>query len=95
MVQVYVSAPGDSWVSHPAKELKAFRRISLKAGETKTVTITLTEEDFRYYNTALRKWTLETGVYTILIGSSSRRLPLTCQVAMASRELLTSRMSPE
>ena len=55
----------------------------------------LTEEDFRYYNTALRKWTLETGVYTILIGSSSRRLPLTCQVAMASRELLTSRMSPE
>lgn len=95
VVQVYVSAPGDSWVSHPAKELKAFRRISLKAGEAKTVTITLNEEDFRYYNTALKKWALETGVYTILIGSSSRRLPLTCQVAMASKELLTSRMSPE
>ena len=95
IVQVYLSAPKDAWVSHPEKELKAFRRISLKAGEKKQVTISLQEEDFQYYNTALKQWTVETGIYTVRIGSSSRQLPLQCEIAMKSRMLLTAWGSPE
>lgn len=80
VVQVYVSAPEMSWVSHPEKELKAFRRVALKAGEKKRIEITLTEDDFRYYNTALHRWISETGAYTVRVGGSSRKLPLCCTI---------------
>lgn len=76
IVQVYLSSPKEAWVSHPARELKAFRRITLKEGEKKQITVSLREEDFQYYNTALRQWTVENGIYTVHIGSSSRNLPL-------------------
>lgn len=95
IVQVYLSAPADSWVSHPEKELKAFRRISLRAGEKKQVEISLKKEDFQYYNSALRTWTVETGTYVARIGSSSRNLPLRCEIPMEDDALLTSWGSPE
>ena len=79
IVQVYVRFPANAWVSHPPKELKAFRRIPLKAGETKRVEIPVTEDFFTYYNPALRRWTTEAGTYTILVGGSSDDLPLSVE----------------
>lgn len=48
VVQVYLSKPGDK--EGPAKSLRAFRRISLKAGETKTVTITLEGDQLLWWD---------------------------------------------
>lgn len=79
IAQVYVRFPANAWVSHPPKELKAFRRISLKAGETKRVEIPVTEDFFTYYNPAMRRWTAEAGTYTILVGGSSDDLPLSVE----------------
>lgn len=76
VAEVYVQFPDNSWVSHPVKELKAFKRVHLKAGEKKRVEIQVTENFFTYYNISLKQWTQEAGVYTILAGSSSRNLPL-------------------
>lgn len=44
VAQVYVQFPDNSWTSHPVKELKAFKRVSLKAGEKKKVEIQVTED---------------------------------------------------
>ena len=95
VVQVYVSAPKQSWVTHPEKELKAFERVFLKAGETVQLEILLKEEDFCYYNVALQRWISEEGAYTVRIGSSSRNLPLSCGIERKTDALITTSYAPE
>ena len=60
----------------PEKELKGFRKIFLKPGEVQTVTLTLDEEAFQYFNDVMNKWVTDKGTYEILIGSSSRDIKL-------------------
>ncbi len=76
VVQVYVSDPITT-ATKPIKELRQFDKIFLKAGETKRVTFTLTDEDFAYYNVMLHKWTVENGRYDVLVGASSRDIRFT------------------
>ncbi len=72
-VQLYVSLPGAK-VFRPKKELKGFKKVFLKAGESKTVTIPFDDKTFRYWNVKTDKWEVEGGSYRILIGSSSSDL---------------------
>lgn len=58
------------------KELRAFDKIELSPGETKTVTHTLKKGDFSFYNTSSKEWEVESGEFDILIGSSSRDIKL-------------------
>lgn len=76
VVQIYVSDPV-STATKPIKELKQFDKFFLKAGETRRVAFTLTDEDFAYYNVMLHKWTVENGRYDVLVGASSRDIRLT------------------
>lgn len=69
-VQVYVSDLQCS-LPRPIKELKAFDKVFLKKGETKTVEFTLDKDAFSFYDPAKHGWTLEPGEFKILIGSSS------------------------
>ena len=71
VVQLYVSDVV-SRVPRPPKELKAFQKISLLPGETKTVRFTLDIEALSFYNPALKKWVAKPGKFEILVGSSSR-----------------------
>ncbi len=75
-VQLYVHDVEAS-VERPAKELKAFSKVNLKAGETTTVTFNLDEKAFSFYDEDNMKWTLEPGTFEIIIGSSSRDIRLT------------------
>ena len=70
VVQLYVHRV-DAKVEWPAKELKAFQRVSLKAGETKTVTLEIPVEDLRYWNVEKNAWDLEHGQLELLLGSAS------------------------
>ena len=70
VVQLYVSRL-DSKVEWPAKELKAFERVSLGAGETKTVTLEIPADNLRYWNVDTNAWTLEHGRLELLLGSAS------------------------
>ena len=63
-------------VERPVKELKGFTKTTLKAGETKRVSIKLNYRSFAYYNVSLKKWHVENGEFEILIGSSSRDIRL-------------------
>ena len=78
-VQVYVSCPGGK-VFRPAKELKAFRKVFLKAGESQTVTIPLDPRTFRYFNVKTNRWEVEGGEYLLHIAPSVADPGLTARV---------------
>ncbi|MBO4742719.1 MAG: glycoside hydrolase family 3 C-terminal domain-containing protein [Bacteroidales bacterium] len=79
VVQLYVHRI-DSAVEWPAKELKAFSRVSLAAGESKKVTLTVPVKDLRYWDEAANAWALEHGKLQVLVGSASDDIRLTGEV---------------
>ena len=70
VVQLYVARP-EAKVEWPAKELKAFDRVSLAAGETKTVTLEIPVKDLRYWNVEKNAWDMEHGKLVLLLGAAS------------------------
>jgi beta-glucosidase len=70
VIQVYVSDIKCS-VLRPVKELKAFSKVLLLPNETKLVEIELPVREWAFYNDKTQKWELESGGFTIMIGSSS------------------------
>ena len=70
VVQLYVARP-EATVEWPAKELKAFDRVTLAAGETKTVTLEIPVKDLRYWNVEKNAWDLEHGKLVLLLGAAS------------------------
>ena len=75
VVELYVNDPVSS-LPRPPKELKAFSKVYLKAGESKEVKFTLNENAFHFYNPEKKRWVVEPGDFNILIGSSSRDIRL-------------------
>ncbi len=63
-------------VVRPEKELRAFDKTLIKAGERKRITITLDKKAFAYYSIPLKDWYVENGAYEILVGASSRDIRL-------------------
>ncbi|MFZ1372156.1 MAG: beta-glucosidase BglX [Ferruginibacter sp.] len=70
VVQLYIRDVAGS-VTRPVKELKGFQKIELKAGESKTVTFSITPGDLKFYNYDL-KYDWEPGEFQIMIGGNSR-----------------------
>ena len=60
----------------PGKELRGFERISLKPGDTKTVTLTLPGEKLSFYDEKKHDFVVEPGTFEILVGSSSADIRL-------------------
>jgi beta-glucosidase len=75
IVQLYIRDV-ESSIERPTKELKRFEKVLLNPNETKTVTFELKKEDFSYYNDNVSSWIVETGLFNILVGSSSRDIRL-------------------
>ncbi len=74
VVQLYIRDVVGS-VTRPMKELKGFQKIELKAGESKTVTFTITPEDLKFYNYVL-KYDWEPGEFQIMIGGNSNEVKM-------------------
>ena len=81
VVQLYVTRV-DSKVEWPAKELKAFQRVSLRAGETKVVNLEIPLKELRYWNEATNAWDLEHGKLQLLLGSASDDIRETAEVTI-------------
>lgn len=64
IVQIYVSDE-KSRLRRPEKELKAFGKVELEPGETKTLTFTLGYRDFAYYDPEASDWVVEEGIFHI------------------------------
>ncbi|MBQ1264587.1 MAG: fibronectin type III-like domain-contianing protein, partial [Oscillospiraceae bacterium] len=69
VAQLYVGQLA-SRVSRPQKELRAFEKVFLRAGESKTVTMKLDSRAFAFYSTNIRDWYVDSDNYRISVGSS-------------------------
>lgn len=83
IAEVYV-ADKESTIFRPKKELRGFKKVFLKAGEEKEVSVELSKRAFAFYNVELGDWMVETGEFDILVGSSSRDIKLTASMTVES-----------
>ncbi|NMC40086.1 MAG: beta-glucosidase [Bacteroidales bacterium] len=70
VAQLYVSYPG-SMIERPMKELKGFKRVHVRKGESVVVTIPLKSDDLQYWDTNKNAWAPESGKISFFIGTSS------------------------
>jgi len=70
IVQLYIG-DDESSLERPVKELKGFRKVSLKPGQTEKVTFEITDDMLKYYDPARGGWTLEEGAFTAYVGAAS------------------------
>ena len=87
IVQLYVAKP-NAEIFRPAQELKAFAKVQLAAGESKTVTLMLDDKAFRYWNTRTDSWEVEGGTYELCVGASSVDIRLTAAVEVIGTDAL-------
>ena len=70
VAQIYVS-PVDPSVPRPVRELKEFSKVSLKAGESREVAVTLPRDAFAHYDMGIHGWKVDDGSYVIEAGASA------------------------
>ena len=70
VVQLYLNDPVAA-VVRPVKELKGFEKIHLQAGESKTVTFTLTDNELGFYN-GEGTFLVEPGLFNVMVGTNSQ-----------------------
>ncbi len=86
VVQVYASVPGSSVVRAP-RELVAFERVWVPAGESVLVELPVARDDLAYYDTRVGSWVVESGEYVVEVGASSRDLRARATVTIAGDEV--------
>jgi beta-glucosidase len=79
LVQLYVRHPGSA-VERPRHELKGYRRITLRPGETRTVALPLAASALAYWNAGRQRWVVEPETVEIQIGASSSDIRLTSTI---------------
>jgi beta-glucosidase len=73
--QLYVNQPAAN--GEPPHQLKGYQKVTLNPGQSQAVQFTLTAHDLAHWSTTTNAWTTNPGAYQILVGNSSRNLPLT------------------
>ena len=83
VAQVYV---GDTHakVPRPAKELRGFTKVSLRAGETRRVTVPLDGRALTYYDVNRKQWRAAAGNFEVLVGRSAEQIELRGKLALAT-----------
>jgi beta-glucosidase len=80
--QLYLSLPGAPGVSQPPVQLRGFRRLSLRRGKSARIAFTLDERAFSHWSTEAGGWRVAPGCAGVLVGTSSRDLPLRGTIAL-------------
>jgi beta-glucosidase len=86
VVQVYVGDP-EAAVARPVHELKAFGKVELAPGESRTLTFTLSARDLSFWHPELRRWVVGGGRTVIEVGASSRDVRGTAEVTVTGEPL--------
>lgn len=69
VAQLYLGIPQDGT---PARQLRGFERVWLAAGESKSVTISLTRRDLSFWDVVSQQWRIPEGQFEVVVGASSR-----------------------
>ncbi len=83
VVQLYI-ANAPCHEVRPVRELRAFRKVYLEPGETKTVSFTLGKRAFAQWDADIHDWQVPDGIYKIQIGKNARDILLETPVRVAS-----------
>ncbi|GEM46262.1 beta-glucosidase [Deinococcus cellulosilyticus] len=83
VLQLYVHDVETS-LERPEKELKAFQKVTLDAGESQTVTLPIDMRSFAYFDDTRDAWVADAGEFHLLIGQSSANLTVQLSVTLAS-----------
>jgi beta-glucosidase len=86
VVELYLH-DGHSKIDRPARELKGFQRVELKAGETKQVRFTLDRAALSYWSPEKKDWVADPGKFEIQVGASSRDIRLRASLDVPSASL--------
>ena len=71
-VQLYITLPTTSELTHPPLMLKAFAKVQdLAPGESKTIRLSLDKYAFSYWEERIDRWVVERGQYLVRVGTSS------------------------
>jgi beta-glucosidase len=81
VAQLYVSDPVCS-VLRPEKELKAFEKVFLKPGESKTIELTIQVGDLAFYDETKKAWNVEAGEFVLHIGNSSGNMSKSVKISV-------------
>ncbi len=88
VVQVYVNNPIDDLeISRSTMELMAFQKVFLKAGESKTITLTLNEKAFTVYSTKKKCFATVKGDYNLCVGASVKDIRLKASVKIQGEDI--------
>ncbi|HJX63786.1 MAG TPA: glycoside hydrolase family 3 C-terminal domain-containing protein, partial [Polyangia bacterium] len=71
IVELYIGYPNSKAPKRPVKELKAFTRVTLAAGASQNVQLSIPASDTAYWDTTNNKWTVESMAHTVLVGPSA------------------------
>lgn len=83
--QLYVSCP-NSKLFRPIRELKGFAKTYLEPGASTSVTISLDDKAFRYFNVQTEQWEIEGGTYQIEIGASCQDILLKASISVTGTD---------
>ena len=81
IAQLYASHPV-CLVLRPEKELKAFEKVFLKPGETKTIELIIKVADLAFYDEVKKDWNVEAGEFVLQIGNSSNNISEKIRIAV-------------
>lgn len=81
VAQVYVGEQNPV-VVRPAKELKGYDKVFVKAGESAEVKVHLPESAFAYYDVDIHGWNVTPGMFNIMVGAASDDIRLQTEVKM-------------
>ncbi len=85
VAQVYVRALSSGSVKLPRRQLAAFQRVPLKAGERRRLSFAINPRDLAFWDSQSKLWVLEAGTYEVMVGSSSADIRLRSQFQVAAR----------
>jgi beta-glucosidase len=71
IVQLYIHQQAGS-ASRPVRQLKGFERITLNAGEKKTITFPLTRAELQYWSPQSKQWVVEPEKFDVWVGEDSK-----------------------
>ena len=86
-MQLYVSYPTTSDLTHPPRLLKSFAKVrGVEPGETRQVNLKLDKYAVSYWEERIGSWAVESGDYKVYVGPSSDILPLSGSISVSRSE---------
>ena len=86
VAQVYIEYPKVDRM--PIKELKAFKRVSISKGNSKTITLEIPLTELQKWDIEKKQFKVYEGKYTVKIGSNSRDTQLEQTFEVSSKQIL-------